>query len=371
MAFHLVCFEKQTGRKPGGHQGISKGGGYVCGGCRLEIKAGEGYAWIPGPRAGHKRNASGPRWPTQAEESSPVDVDTPEIPQEEQPMQDPPKPRGGASFAIEALAEELIPLLAERIAPMPAQTIQTIEVKRLDDTKINIGAQHRLFPELLAIVSAGLNAWMAGPAGSGKTTAARNVAKALDLPFYYTGAVSDVFSLLGFKNAQGVYQRTLFREAYENGGVFLWDEIDASDPNALCAFNAALDNGVAAFPDGMINMHADCRIIAAANTWGTGATAEYVGRARLDAATLNRFARLEWDYDADLELATSPNLEWTKRVQQIRERVQARGLRHLVTPRASYQGAKLLAAGLPQDRVEDIVLFPGLAADVKNQLRAT
>jgi cobaltochelatase CobS len=72
-------------------------------------------------------------------------------------------------------------------------------------------------------------------------------------------------------------------------------------PGALLAFNAALANGVAAFPDGSIKRHPETVIIAAANTWGFGGDANYIGRAKLDAAFLDRFVTLAWGYDEDLE----------------------------------------------------------------------
>ncbi len=69
----------------------------------------------------------------------------------------------------------------------------------------------------------------------------------------------------------------------------------------------------------MIAKSSTCVIIAAANTWGMGATSEYVGRMRLDGATLDRFVPLYWGYDESLELATAGNPEWVNRVQTLRK----------------------------------------------------
>lgn len=241
--------------------------------------------------------------------------------------------------------------------------VTTVEIKLPDGATQNIGVQHKQFPILLKAVAARVNVWLAGPSASGKTTAAIQVAKALNLPFKFTGAVGDAYALLGYNDAQGRYVRTQFREAWEHGGVFLWDEVDASDPNALLAFNAALANDMAPFPDGIIQKHKDCVLVAAANTFGHGATHEYVGRLKMDAAFLKRFAFLSWDYDDNLEMATAPNKEWTKRVQQVRKMVQTSGLRVLVTPRESYIGAQLLAAGIPQITVEDMTIRSGMTVE--------
>ena len=216
---------------------------------------------------------------------------------------------------------------------------------------VTMGAQHHMFMRLLKLCAVrksngdALNIWVTGPAGSGKTTAAANCAKALKLAFHFTGAVKDEFKLLGFTDAHGRTVRTAFREAYEHGGIFLFDEIDGCDAGALLAFNAALANGECDFPDACVKRHANCIIIAAANTWGSGPTAKYMGRAKLDAASLNRFVMLPWEYDEVLELATSGNADWARKVQAMRKRVSELGIDHVISPRATYDGAALLANG--------------------------
>ena len=119
---------------------------------------------------------------------------------------------------------------------------------------------------------------------------------------------------------------------------------------------APLANGLCMFPDGMVPRHPDCCIILTANTFGTGATNDYVGRLRQDAAFLNRFVTISWPIDEELEAATSPDTKWTKRVQQVRANVAKKGIKVLVTPRATYYGAALLAAGLDQTTVETMTL---------------
>lgn len=167
------------------------------------------------------------------------------------------------------------------------------------------GVSHKKFSPLVMLMTSlgeeDRNIWLAGPAGSGKTTAARKLAEAMGLPFEFNGAIDTEYKLSGFVDANGRVISTAFRRIWEFGGVYLFDECDASMAGALLAFNAALANGHAAFPDGTIKRHQNCYIIAAANTWGFGGDANYVGRAKLDAAFLDRFVTLSWDYDQDLE----------------------------------------------------------------------
>lgn len=230
--------------------------------------------------------------------------------------------------------------------------------------------QHAQFPLLLQVMQTKMPIWLPGPAGSGKTTAAANVAKALSIAFHHTGAVDNVYQLLGFIDAGGTYHRTEFREAYENGGVFLWDEVDGSNPAALVAFNAAIENGHCAFPDKVVAKHADCYFIAAANTYGQGATHEYVGRNKMDAATLDRFVMLDWQYDETLERAIAGDNEWTSYVQKMRRAAKSAGVKHLITPRASIRGNMLLAAGVPKSAVVNMTVRKGLSDDQWSMIEA-
>ena len=233
---------------------------------------------------------------------------------------------------------------------------------------VALGLVHKATPRIIAMLAAGVNVYLHGPAGSGKTTVARKAAEAFGLKFYFAAKVESEYQLLGFKDAKGETVRTQFREAYEYGGMFLFDEMDASSSSAVVALNAALANGVCAFPDGIVQRHKDFHCIGAGNTALTGATRQYSGRNQLDAASIDRFAFVEFDYDDDLERALATDSVWCGYVQAVRRAVKERGLNHLVTPRATYDGCKLLAAGLDWDAVASAVVFKGLDADTVKQI---
>jgi MoxR-like ATPase len=253
----------------------------------------------------------------------------------------------------------------EQHRPVRIEIKQGAQIRTLPD-----GHRHPVFGDVLAALSVRENVYLVGPAGSGKTTIAAQAADALELPFYSTGAVGMAYQLQGFINAEGRYMETDLYRAYVGGGVFLFDEIDASSAQALLAFNAIAANDLAAFPCGTVKRHADFVIIAAANTWGSGADAQYVGRAQLDAATLDRFAFISMDYDERLELAISSNDEWTRYVQAFRRITRQLKIRAVVSPRASIKGGKLLSAGLSWNRVEEMLLIRGLSANEVEQVRA-
>jgi cobaltochelatase CobS len=298
-----------------------------------------------------------------------------------------PVNRGDASNPLGAFAEALLPFLESKLQGLVNEAqVEAILNRALGGmvlTKVNrvelqdhqtgtirdMGLQHELFPLLLGACNARtsdgfrLNIWLTGPAGSGKTTAAQRVAEALGIPFYFTGSIDTEYKLMGFIDAQGRIVNTQFRTAYEHGGVFLFDEVDSSLPGALLAFNAALANGHAAFPDGMVARHKDFVCIAAANTWGMGATSEYVGRLKLDAAFLDRFVQIAWTVDEGLELATAGNPAWVQRVQVLRTNAKVKGLKVIISPRASYYGAALLASGMAQSQVEILAVRKAMSDD--------
>lgn len=256
------------------------------------------------------------------------------------------------------------------------------------------GLMHHKFPLLLAAVAAGVNIMLVGPAGSGKTTAAVHAAQALDLPFYGTGAINSEYKLTGFIDAQGRIVCTAFRKAFEHGGVFLFDEMDASMPSALLAFNAALANDWMDFPDANVRRHKDFRVISGANTFGMGADRQYVGRNQLDAASIDRYAVLDWNYDEALEAAmigapappsapaprsiapvapgeaTGLSHRFIERVRKVRGAVSSLKVRHVVSPRATVNGSRLLAAGWNWNDVEDAVLWKGMDLDTRNKVNA-
>lgn len=106
------------------------------------------------------------------------------------------------------------------------------------------------------------------------------------------------------------FMASAFVQAYASGTVILLDEIDGMDSNVGVALNMALANGKLVTRGGTFTRHPDTIILAAANTYGTGSSAQYVGRNPLDAATLDRFvgAKVEIDYDRDLELALAQSI---------------------------------------------------------------
>ena len=87
-------------------------------------------------------------------------------------------------------------------------------------------------------------------------------------------------------------------------------------------------------------------LICAANTWGTGADWQYVGRNQLDAAFLSRFAGaiIEVGYDESLERSLTMESWYVSFIRVRQATIQAK-LRRVLGTREMLAGQKLLKAG--------------------------
>lgn len=159
---------------------------------------------------------------------------------------------------------------------------------------------HFKHEEIKTLVNANFAVLLTGDKGTGKTTTIKSVSEDIGLKFYNMSMTRQVTlsHLLGFISINGDYIRTQFREAVEFGGLMLLDEIDAGDPNVLLALNT-IENGFVAFPDAIISTHKDFRLCATSNPQDKHS--QYTGRAKLDAATLDRFDIIQLPIDSKLE----------------------------------------------------------------------
>lgn len=280
---------------------------------------------------------------------------------------------------VKAIVKGEVKPLSERINALESRDTKAIVIKDNKELGELPEIRHPQAELLLKALSAQttdgnyLNVWIAGPAGSGKTFAVKQVAKALGIDYGFHGAMTMAHELVGFVDANGTYHETQFVKLYRNGGVCLLDEVDAGSSEALLALNAALANGEMSLPNGeIIQRHKDFRCVGAANTFGHGATAEYVGRARIDAAFLDRFGvRLSWGYDERLEQDICGDIKWARYVQEARKKAASKGLKVLITPRASMAGAPLVAGGMSFREVAEITFLSGMTDEQKRMIMPT
>ncbi len=231
---------------------------------------------------------------------------------------------------------------------------------------------HPQLPNMIRLAALKKPIYLKGPAGSGKSYAVEQLAQCMGLPMvrYGINPQTTKNDFFGFRNVvSGEYVRTPARECAEFGGVLFADEVDRGLGGMMTVLNTLADGGTITWPDGAtFKPHKDFIIILAGNTFGSGADAIYVGANQLDGATLNRFAFIIWDYDWDMVAATCGNPAWARTVQRYSEAVGS--LKVLISPRAAYHGADLIASGATQEEVADWYIWNAISADMRRTIEA-
>ena len=284
-------------------------------------------------------------------EGAPAKAEMPEFPEME--------PSGGAfggfeqaiNMQVHALVKKaLYPALdvkfANYLQDNPSKTKKRVVWCNSKNGKESDGVVHAEFGTVTAVIDAGEPVMMIGPAGSGKNFLAKQAADFLGLEFYFANAVQQPYQLTGFIDANGVFHETQFYKAFTLGGLFLFDEIDASVPEVLVEFNASLENGYMDFPTGRVYAHKDFRVIAAANTTGDGASYEYTGRLKLDAATKDRFTPIEIGYDKAIEETITDDKDLIEFVRGFRGACAEHGIHHVTSYRSIRRCDKFKPLGI-------------------------
>lgn len=290
---------------------------------------------------------------------------------------------GQVSSSLASLQEEIEALTAQvaglesRPSGVPVHT--TLEIPALGKT-IEIPpteVQHPEFARLLRYVAGGVRRiWITGEAGTGKTHAVEAIARALGYPLYVVTPCVDKYELFGYSDAHGTYVPTeLYRWATDPdpNAMLLIDEIDACQPAALVAANAALANGLAVFPGGQVPIAPTKYVIATANTNGEGPSLRYNARLAQDGALRDRFAAyLHWGVHDDTELAIAlqqcpyqGTAEAVRYSQAIRAALTAQGIDLAWGPRRTYAMARLHAAG---DTLRNAAIAAGLGSLESSQI---
>lgn len=196
--------------------------------------------------------------------------------------------------------------------------------------------------KLKRTIEAGIkNIWLCGPAGSGKSVMTRNLAKELNLPYLCIscGIGTSSTEFVGYKYP--TREGTKFAEYYSKPSIILLDEFTALDPAVAQICNAALANNEIETTTGTVYRDPNCIIVATSNTFGGGASRQYVANNQLDASTIDRFVGgiIEVDYSEEYE--SQYDKEVVSYVRSLRNIIKNYDFRRVASTRMIQAGCAL------------------------------
>jgi nitric oxide reductase NorQ protein len=270
------------------------------------------------------------------------------------------------------------------------QSEQNMPKQEMDATLALIHNAHKIKPTTLEMSDIkwkylvrsavrGKNIMMVGPAGCGKTQAAKELPKATDRPFFYfnLGATQDPrATLIGnthFKDGQTTFDESAFVKAIQTkDAIILLDELSRAHPEAWNILMTVLDEGQRYLRldedvnSPTIQVAENVSFIATANI-GT----EYTSTRVLDRALMDRFEIIEVDIlskeqeinllckrfpavkggmiEAVADIADATRKEW---------RSEEGKLSTMVSTRMTVRICELLSDGFSLSEAAEVAIFP-------------
>jgi len=152
--------------------------------------------------------------------------------------------------------------------------------------------------DFVKFLDTGLNLWLHGGTGAGKSSLVEQVCSAGNLPLMYCSFHEDkkpdqLFGGFRLKDGNTVWQDGPVTKAYREGMVLLLDEIDGLPPEIAFSLYAITDGKPLVLEENgneVVQMHENFRVVATGNTQGRGdETGMYTGTSIQNRAFLNRF----------------------------------------------------------------------------------
>ncbi len=288
----------------------------------------------------------------------------------------------------EMLVKPINTELAETVVENPTEHKEVIDFVHKEGIKLkpaNLIMTELKWKYLLRSAVRAKNIMMTGPAGSGKTMAAKALVEALNRPFFYfnLGATQDPrASLIGnthFNKAEGTYfNESAFVKAIKTPySVILLDELSRSHPEAWNILMTVLDQGQRylrldeAVDSPIVKVAEGVTFIATANIGN-----EFTSTRVLDRALVDRFVTIEVDVlnaEQEFELLTmlypEANADDLKAVAEIaahtRDQIKSDvgKITTAVSTRISVEMAGLIYDGFNIIEAAEVAIFPLYSQD--------
>lgn len=257
---------------------------------------------------------------------------------------------------------------------------KTVTIQLPNVEPVTFTGSHYLLPTGTARVAAGMNVMLVGPAGTGKSWLAHDIARALGVPCREISVTTQTQDWrINGANTATTFIRGVARECYEHGGLLLIDEFDNGSPNFLAGLNLLLSSDTYTFADGVtVERHPQFYVVATANTIGEGGTAQYNARNKVDGATMDRFVLLFVDMDPSIEdnmvakylEDAVERADLLKFGRTVRKNIDVNNLRVLFTPRGMERMAICRALGEPMDTIIRDCVTRGCSDDIAEKMLA-
>lgn len=269
-------------------------------------------------------------------------------------------------------------------AKLSERIVTTLVVKDADDgTRVEIDSPHPYLQRVIRLMKAGINVYLWGPAGSGKTTAGMQAAHALGRDSEIDTLDPSTFRSMvqGYMTPTGDPVHTSFTRCYSSGKVYIADECDNAPGHVQTLFNSALANGHAPLAWGNAARSDGFGFVGTGNTPGMP-TREFPDRKPMSAAFKDRLYFVHWPLDEASErkwarvgghgsaIKVPPSREitaqaWVDYVQKLRDWARTNAPTLMITPRASLVGIEALKLGESPEMVADALIFRGADAELR------
>lgn len=261
----------------------------------------------------------------------------------------------------DALIKPIIETTEKKLAQMEAPTarvlavkIDTKPMKKLKSEAVTYLGQMIVHAKLREVTM------LTGPAGCGKTTAIKQLAEALEIPYTRLALTRGLFEpcVWGRWTKQGWIEGPL-PKAFKEGGLYFADDFDRGDDNFNMTFQPVMEQDCIEVTNPLngeiCKRHDNFVFVTATNTLGKGADAIYTAATRLDGATLDRVIQILVDYDEKLELKLTNNHDFTKMLQLVRKKLREQHSDEIISTRKIVRSYRLLQAGIkPADIIKSL-----------------